>query len=62
MYIQIEHGVRYSCNQCEYSATRENNLKKHMHSMHEGVRYHCYQCELSASRPEYLEKHIQNNH
>ena len=27
-------GVRYSCNQCEYQATQQGNLKRHKQSVH----------------------------
>lgn len=37
--------IRYSCDQCEYAATKPSPLKTHMESKHEGVRYPCDQCE-----------------
>ena len=31
-------GVRYPCNFCDYKATKENSLKRHIQTRHEGVR------------------------
>ena len=38
----VHMGVRYPCHQCEYQASVQENLRKHILSKHEGVRkYHC---------------------
>ena len=55
-------GVRYPCNQCEFSSTTADYLKKHIQSIHEGVRYPCNQCEFSATSKDNLKKHIQSIH
>ena len=42
-------GVRYPCNQCEYSAAQPGSLKTHIQSIHARVRFPCakeYQCDL----------------
>ena len=31
-------SVRYGCDQCEYKATQQGNLKQHKESKHEGVK------------------------
>ena len=36
--------VGFSCNQCEYVATRAHHLRIHVENKHEGVRYPCSQC------------------
>ena len=50
---RIHEGVRYPCNQCEYSAAQPGNLKIHIQSIHEGekngVRYPCCQCKYRAT-------------
>ena len=54
--------VRYSCNQCEYEATTQSNLKKHIESDHEKIRYSCNQCEYEATTQSNLNKHIESDH
>ena len=36
----IHEGVRYPCEQCEYSSTTARNLKSHIENKHEGVDIH----------------------
>ena len=36
-------GIKYHCDECDYQATTEDNLKKHKQSKHMGVKYHCMQ-------------------
>ena len=55
-------GVRYPCDECEYSANRLANLKMHKQSKHDGVRYPCDQCEYSASYKSELNKHKRMKH
>ena len=42
-------GVKFSCDQCDYKATRKGSLKTHIQSVHEKVRYSCNQCDHQAS-------------
>ena len=36
-HIRSKHeGVKYSCNQCEYQATQQGDLKRHKQSKHNG--------------------------
>ena len=37
----IQEGVRYSCDSCNYKATKLGILKRHRESIHEDVRYCC---------------------
>ena len=39
-------GVRYPCDQCEYSATTVSNIKKHIECKHEGMRHYSDQWAL----------------
>ena len=54
--------MRYSCDQCEYSATKASNLKIHKRNVHEGVRYPCEQCEYVASEESSLRQHTKSKH
>ena len=57
-----DNAVRFLCDQCNFSSTRRNDLKRHKESKHEGVRYKCTQCAFSGSRAAMLRKHIQSRH
>jgi hypothetical protein len=42
LHTRTKHeGIVYSCNQCDYKATQQANLKRHQQSKHEGVKYSC---------------------
>ena len=76
IHQQSKHeGVRYVCNQCEYSATTRGDLKRHQESLHEGVLYscdqckytatertHCNHCDYEAKRQDQLKAHISAKH
>ena len=51
----------YKCNQCEYQATTQHNLLKHIESVHD-VKYSCDQCDHKATQKVNLERHIQTKH
>ena len=56
-------GVKYSCNLCEYKATRSDDLNRHQDSKHaEEARYTCNQCEFRTTQPKYLERHQELKH
>ena len=55
-------GIRYPCDQCEYIATLQSNLKIHKQSNHEGIRYPCDQCDYAATQLFALKKHKQSKH
>ena len=55
-------GVRYSCDKCEYSATRLIHLKSQKEYIHEGQRFHCDKCEYSGTCRGNLRKHIESKH
>ena len=58
----VNKGVRYSCDQCEFKTTKQNNLTLHQQSKHEGIRYSCDQCEYKATTPSSLTLHQESKH
>ena len=52
----------YPCDECEYVATRTNDLKRHVESKHKGVRYPCPECEYAATTASHLKKHMKKKH
>ena len=55
-----QEGVRYYCDKCDYSTTRQHSLKIHKGSKHEGldeVRYYCDKCNYSTTRQHSLKIH-----
>ena len=53
-----EHeGVKYSCNLCDYKASRKGNLKTHKMSVHMGIKYSCDQCDSKLTEQGSLKKH-----
>ena len=60
---QYKHmGVRYSCGQCEYQATKQSHITTHKQSKHMGVRYSCDQCEYQSTIQSNLTRHKQSKH
>ena len=60
---QIVHqGLKHACNQCNYEAKQQWQLKIHIQSMHEGVKYTCDKCEYQAIRQDHLTRHIKSTH
>ena len=47
----------YPCNQCNYKATQQSNLKTHKQSKHEGVKYSCDECEYQEGFQSALKTH-----
>ena len=54
--------MTYSCNQCQYKATQQSNLKIHQQSKHEGVKYSCNLCQYQTGLAGNLKKHQQFKH
>ena len=50
-------GIRYPCDQCEYSAGAINDLNRHKGVKHEVIRIPCDQCEYSAGQLAHLKRH-----
>lgn len=53
---------KYPCDQCDYKATRQWNLKKHKLSVHEGVKYSCDECDYKATDQSQVKKHKRSKH
>ena len=54
--------MRYSCDKCEYAASKASHLKQHNKIKHEGVTYPCDNCENAATRVSDLKWHIESKH
>ena len=55
-------GSKYPCNKCDYQATHQSNLTRHIQSKHEGVKYACNQCDQQFTQQCALTTHIQSIH
>ena len=55
-------GIRYPCDQCDFSAKTPISLKRHKESIHEGIRYPCDQCEYTATQNGSLKSHKNAKH
>ena len=63
LQIQSKHeGVRYPCNQCEFTATSLSHLNRLKKVKHKGLRYECNQCEYAATSVSHLKRHTDNKH
>ena len=49
-----QHDVIYPCAQCEYTASNQENLQKHIKIKHLGIRHYCDLCGYSASTTGHL--------
>ena len=47
---KIHEGIKYECDQCDYQAAQQTNLKTHTMSVHEGSKYQCDLCEFKATQ------------
>ena len=54
--------IKYPCDQCEYKATMNGNLLKHIKSIHIGVQFPCGQCDYKAAWKRQLLTHIKSIH
>ena len=52
----------FSCEQCQYKATRKVHLLSHMESVHEGTTFPCEQGDYKARCKSELLKHIKSIH
>ena len=52
----------YSCEDCDFKASRRSDLVWHKKSKHEGVVYECSNCELKTSRLDNLRWHQKLKH
>ena len=61
-YDESNSGIRYECNQCDYTASQQSNLKVHKQSIHEGIRHECSQCNYLATTKGHLRSHQKRIH
>ena len=55
-------SVDFSSEQCEYIATRADNLRKHIEAKHLGVTYACELCPYQATQKQNLKRHCKLKH
>ena len=58
----IHDGIKYPCNQCEYTGNRKDNLTTHVDSICKVVHLKCNQCDLTLAGKSSLEGHINAVH
>ena len=62
-HIRIKHdGVRFSCTQCDYTATRLKHLTDHKQTKHEGVMFKCDKCDLQSHNQNSIRDHKKRKH
>ena len=49
-------------NDCDYQASYQSHLLKHIQSKQEGINYPCNDCDYQAPYQRHLQKHIQSKH
>jgi hypothetical protein len=53
---------QFTCDQCDYKASRADHLRRHMFTVHENGRIQCNRCEFSATRADNLKRRIRRIH
>ena len=57
------HGeTRYQCDQCDYKANTQEELRQHTKTIHEKYSYKCDQCDYRAQQKEDITKHTKSRH
>ena len=56
----MNEGISYPCQQCDYKATQQSDLNRHVKAIHDGVRNPCQQCE--AFDLSTLNRHVKSKH
>ena len=62
VFVWVNEGVKYACDQCDYQATTKFDLTRHNKSRHEGIKYDCDQCEYQATSQSSLKRHSKAVH
>merc|ERR1712043_69427 len=57
-----EKKRKFSCDRCQYQATRGDLLKRHTQTVHSEIRYKCTKCNIEAKRTDLLKRHFQSVH
>ena len=62
--VHVNGSVMYACNKCDYQATRQGGLDRHIQSKHDvmKVKYCCTECDYQATQKHHLTTHIQSKH
>ena len=55
-------GIQFPCEQCDYEATGESRLKRHVMTKHNSKKYPCSECEYTCGALGYLKKHMKLEH
>ena len=60
----IRHRILHKkqCQQCDYTATHEKNMKIHIQAIHEKSTYPCEICPYKSSTPRSLSNHQKSKH
>ena len=60
----IKHQIlhKLQCKQCDYVASRLDNMKIHVQAIHDQLTYPCKVCPYKSSTPRYLSMHVKSKH
>ena len=53
---------QYSCEDCEYTNHRKNNLRNHINAKHIGIYFSCHLCDFKGSQKGHVSKHLESFH
>ena len=53
---------QYSCEDCEYTNHRSNNLRNHINAKHIGIYFSCHLCDFKGSQKGHVTKHLESFH
>ena len=59
---ELENHSLFSCKQCQYSTTRNCQIKLHNQSVHEGIVYPCEQCPFITKSKDSIRSHVKFMH
>ena len=57
-----EKKRKFSCDRCQYQATRKDLFMRHTQTVHSEIRYKCTKCHFEAKRTDLLKRHFQSVH
>ena len=53
---------QYSCEDCDYTNHRSNNLRNHINAKHIGIYFSCHLCDFKGSQKGHVKKHMESFH